>query len=195
MKQAQSNLDAGQFAAARTSAQAARDLGVDRAKADELTRSIDFAEALQAGRDALQRKQWSDVHQAVTRVFELNPANGEAKRFADEARKEEQIDGLERDALKAFFTGEYEKSVGLLERLILDAPDSGRGYFYLACNNAALGLLAGASGAAKIRQAQSQYARIRARQQDFEVDRRYISSKILQLLDGAPPSSQMRSPP
>jgi hypothetical protein len=184
MQEGQSGLRARQFASARASAMEARNLGVDNAKADDLVRSIDVSEALQAGRDAAGQKQWPDVRRAAARVYELSPGNAEARQLEDQASKGQAIDQLESAALKAFYTGDYATSIRLLERLVQDVPDSARGYFYLACNNAALGLRAGSGGSKLIAQARSHYARVLGHQKDFEVDRLYISPRILQALSG-----------
>jgi hypothetical protein len=185
-KQVQAEIGTRQFGAARSNATAARDLGVDGAKADELVKSVDVAESLQTAHDASSRKQWAEARRAAARVLELSPGNSEAKRLDDQAARSLASSQLERDALRAFYSGDYSASANLLERLVKDASDPARGYFYLACSNAAMGLLAGAAGEPQIARAQTQYARVRARQKDFDVDRRYISPRILQALDRPP---------
>src|SRR5262249_11889583 len=64
------------------------------------------------------------------------------------------------------------------------AADRDRILFYIACSNAALALLEGAGGKARLTRAQEQYRQLRTKDELFTVDRRYISPQILNSLHG-----------
>ncbi len=91
----------------------------------------------------------------------------------------------ERAGIEWFFRGRYEVALQILEAV--PAPRrSARGVFYLACSNAAAGLLKGPDGADLIAAARAQFAEARRRGLRPTAEERYISPRILALARNAP---------
>ena len=96
------------------------------------------------------------------------------------------VDDLERSALRAFYSGDYSQALALLGDARLKAVETPRRLFYEACSNAALGLLEGPEGEARMLTARAEFARANGLGASFAVDRRYLSPRILAALrDGA----------
>ena len=90
---------------------------------------------------------------------------------------------IERAALRAFFEGNYRTALTLLDNTALKQNPTPRRLFYLACSNAALGLLEGDKGRSRITAARVQFAQAKGLDSQFAVDRRYISPRILATLE------------
>lgn len=84
-------------------------------------------------------------------------------------------------AMASFFSGDYEGAVGQLRAIAAKAP-SPQGSFYLACSQAAL-VLSGLADRSTLDAARAEFARAGGADR-FAADRRYISPRILQLLEG-----------
>ena len=83
-----------------------------------------------------------------------------------------------RRGLRAFFAGNYRQAIGLL-----DGNSSPRSQVYLAFSHAGVGLLEGGTGE-RLSRARQLYARARAEFTLPVAERRYISPKILQAVEG-----------
>ena len=89
---------------------------------------------------------------------------------------------LEKAALQAFFQGNYLTALSLLDDSAFKQNPTPRRLFYIACSNAALGLLEGEKGRGRITAARIQFAQANGLDSQFAVDRRYISPRILDTL-------------
>ncbi len=85
----------------------------------------------------------------------------------------------------AFFAGNYEQTLTLLNESERSGALSPRGYFYRACSLAALALVASPRDTAKLGEARRQYGLAAARGGELARDRRYISPEILKVLAGS----------
>jgi hypothetical protein len=94
----------------------------------------------------------------------------------------------EREALLAFFAGDYARS----ERLLAPSFESGtltpRGHLYLACSYAASGLLRGQDGEARLQRARDVYRQALAKNAAFTADWKFISPRLREALEGRGPS-------
>ena len=108
-------------------------------------------------------------------------ARAEAARVAEAAEVSEQ---LERSALLAFYTGDYEGARAGLDRLISEAPTA-RAYLFLASSQVAAGLLGSEDQAVWLTPAAEDYQRAVREGVDPEMYREFISPRILQLLRDA----------
>ncbi len=88
--------------------------------------------------------------------------------------------GSEQTGMAAFFSGDYQRAASILSALAAGGA-SPRAAFYLACSRAALVLIGGADPATLV-DARTQFARLDLAR--FAADRRFISPRVLEFLQG-----------
>ncbi len=87
-----------------------------------------------------------------------------------------------RRALLAFYSGNYDLSQDLLDQVSAQKKDSAKVYFYLACTNAAMALLAQAEKRTQLlEQARRQFAQARTIDPNFHYDEKFISPRIISI--------------
>jgi hypothetical protein len=90
----------------------------------------------------------------------------------------------EQAAVTAYLSGQYDQTARLLASAAGGAGVSPRSTFYLACSRAALVIL-GQADPASLTEARAALARAGGALQ-FTADRRYISPRVLQMIEGTP---------
>lgn len=190
----------GRFADARSSAATARQNAGDqssRGQADSLGREIDSAVAQEANRaasrvrEALTARNVDGAQSQLAVLEGLDPNHSalaqlrrELTRVRDAIAALAAVARAEREAIFLFFSGDYQKAAGTLRRAIGSGHTSPRIHLYLACSQAALALLSGASrNEDLVQEARRQYALARPAENAFTADRRFISPRILELLN------------
>jgi hypothetical protein len=165
--------------------------GLERERTAELgQRIVAIQEKL---RGAVQGRRWKDAQGLVDQLARLDPSNPAlvsmrtaiTQGLDQDAAKltQGQLAAAERNGIVAFYSGEYAQAISLLQTLPSNSP---RASFYLACSNAALSLVEGQKDPTRLQTARQQYSRARASENRFEPDRKYISPRILRLLDASP---------
>lgn len=201
MEAARNALEQRRFASARSnaaSAAAAAGDAASRQQAEQLRRQIESTQESQekriAGliRDALRSRNARRAQTELSNLAALNPEHPGLRGFRSEIERLQRTLGMdasiartERTAIRLFLAGDYEKSAAELQRAVSSGMSSPRIYLYLACSQAALALLAGPSqNEALVQEARRHYTLARPSQNAFATDRRFISPRILELLDG-----------
>jgi hypothetical protein len=90
----------------------------------------------------------------------------------------------EQAAVTAYLSGQYDQTARLLASAAAGTSASPRSAFYLACSRAALVIL-GQADPASLTEARAALARAGGASQ-FTADRRYISPRVLQMIEGTP---------
>ena len=179
------NLAGKRFGVARAAARRAKALRVDDRRADAAMRQVDVEETQEQLRVAIEGKRWVEGQRLVARLEELSaPAETTIEPKAAIARGL-LVAGLERQALSAFYHGDYRGALTMLERATSQDPrPSPRDFLYMACSEAALALLDGRDVASRMEHARALFARARPQENDFSLDRQYISPRLLRELEG-----------
>ncbi len=208
---ARTHIQAHRYADARASADSAFKAAGDassRQQVEQLRSEIDTAEqrrrtqesgravklawtALAAGNPGAARSQ-------IEVIAGLDPQNSELPKLRAGLAKFEprppptttagaDIARIEREAMRQFFSKDYQGAKATLQSSLKAGRTSPRIYLYLACSDAALSLLSGPSqDAALLQQARQHYAQAKPQENGFAADRQYISPRILQLLGATP---------
>ncbi|HYM23809.1 MAG TPA: protein kinase [Vicinamibacterales bacterium] len=104
-----------------------------------------------------------------------------------ERRPLTEADKMARAGLRAFYQGEYHKALDVFERIPKNAAGSvarERVVFYMACSNAAMALLDGDQGSARLDKARKLFQLSQPEKNAFSLDRQHISPEILGALEG-----------
>jgi hypothetical protein len=181
--QAAADIDARRFDEARARVSEARGLGVDPGRVADLDRRLAIGSAERAVEDAIARRNWADAQRLAKELRQLDAGHARLAGFdAAIGRGLASITAI-RSALRAFFGGDYQQTLRLLEPLSRNPDATPRMLFYLACSNVALALLEGPKGQVRLEQGRQLYARVRANASELASDRRFISPQILQALE------------
>ena len=184
LTQATDEMTAGRFESAKSRTAEARTLGIDMARVDDVERRIDIAVLEGRTQTALAGGDVKEAQRLVGELRTLDARNGRLAGFETAITKAitDGATAVMRTALRAFFSGEYQTTIRLLEPM--DAgPQSPRALLYLACSHAALALLEGPKGTARLQRGRELYARVRQATAKFAVDRRLLSPQILRALE------------
>jgi hypothetical protein len=187
MNAAKAAFTAQRFVDARQSANAAKALGVDNQQADDFLRSVDVQDLTAQVNAQLTQRAWSAATPLVDRLAALDSNNATvrtARQTIVRGVAEDNAKGLERSGLGAFYRGNYREALGTLGKVPAELT-SPRVLFYLACSNAALALLEGEKGTTRLQRARELFRRARPQENTFAVDRKYISPRIIRVLEGA----------
>ncbi|MEW6368141.1 MAG: hypothetical protein AB1714_26230 [Acidobacteriota bacterium] len=182
LRQAEQALSARNYGQAKTLANQAGAANLDPQRVGNLLRSIDVAENVENLRKAAERSSWVEAQRLSQAIEKLDPRNADLARFRaaiEQGLATQGVDELEKSALVAFYSGNYEQSASLLDRVAAQKKDSGRVYFYMGCANAALALMQGKQGDALMQKARQQFAQARRLNPSYQYDTKYISPKIL----------------
>jgi hypothetical protein len=150
----------------------------------DLLRRVDLEEALEGARTAVDTGNWTEAERLIARARAIDPRNPALASLA--ARTEAGLGALhagdlERAALRAFFSGQYQETVDLLAKVLARSGASPRAYFYAACGSAALALVDG--GAERLAAARDLFAKARPFSDQLTADRKYISPRILRVIE------------
>jgi tetratricopeptide (TPR) repeat protein len=96
--------------------------------------------------------------------------------------------GPEREALLAFFAGDYGRTEQLLAPLFESGTLTPRGHLYLACAYAASGMLRGRDAQARLQRARDVYKQALAKNAVFTADWKFISPRLRDALEARDPS-------
>ncbi len=184
----EAELTAKRFGQARRLGLESSAFGIDPARAQGFLRRVDIEEALEGLRSAVAARNWTEGQRLSARLKALDPANLELAalvRRIDEGVVTLAAGELERAALRAYYSGQYQETLDLMAKLMArtGATPSARAYFYSACSHIALGLLEGGTDPTRLTTARELYAKARPLANQLAADRRFISPSILQALD------------
>jgi hypothetical protein len=167
------------YAAARDYAVRAAASGADPTAVERLQRDIEVGQSLERMRAAIERSDWAQAEAAGRRLSALDPDNPEGMRLRALIPSREDRGSAERQALLAFYSGEYQTAVALLEELLSDRP-SAKLHFYAGCSYAAMGFLKPHSGEL-LNKAKEHFLSTRSLSPNFRYDSKYISPRVLEL--------------
>jgi hypothetical protein len=181
LDQAQADIDSRRFTPARSAVKSASDLGADSAAVGSLLSRISIGEAEETVRTSLASGDTKAATAAIRALSGLDPRNRQLAAFT------QSLDALtsgdaQRLGLLAFYRGDYDEAIRVLQPLALRAGVPPRVHLYLACSNAALALFGRPDAASRLRTARDQYRK--ATGSDLAADRRFISPRILRTLAG-----------
>ena len=91
----------------------------------------------------------------------------------------------ERASMIEYYSGNYQKALSAITDAEKSAPLSARGYFYRACILASLATRGKTMNQGQLREARRFYTLAAQQPAAFKDDLRYVSPRILQLLQGA----------
>jgi hypothetical protein len=182
LSEASAEIDAGRLSTARERLTEARGLGVEPDRVVDLDRRLAIASAERAAEDALAGRDWREAQRLVKELRLLDPRNRRVADFDAAITRALAAVATLRGALRAFYDGDYNRTITLLEPMTRGDVAT-RAIFYLACSHAALGLLAGPEGRARLDQGRQLYARVRTAAPELAADRRLISPTILGALE------------
>jgi len=178
-------LAAKRLTTARQAANDAKALGIDAVRADALLKRIDVEDAVESTRAALAAGNVADARRLADRVRSLDAANTELPAILkqiDQLVAASATAALERTAMRRFYSGQYRQALETMSPLLAQSGGSPRIYFYAACSNAALGLLE-PNGDERLKAARELFAKARPFANELAADRRFVSPKILEVLD------------
>ena len=184
---AANDITGGRFDDARSRASEARTLGIDNGRVDDLDRRIEIGVTEASTQTALTRQDWPDAQRLVQELRKLDPGNARVAGFEATISKglASAASTVIRSALRAFFGGDYQRAISLLEPITTGAQPPSRALLYLACSHAALGLLEGDSGSTRLQKGRQLYTRVKGETKTFAADRRFISPQVLRALEAS----------
>ncbi|HYM26464.1 MAG TPA: hypothetical protein VEU08_24770 [Vicinamibacterales bacterium] len=174
----------GQYAEARVAVGRARALNVDNAAVDAAQKTIDIQDYQKQISTQLAARRWTAVNQLADQLAVLDPANPlvqSARRDVAHGIASDEARVHEREGLSAFYRGNYQGALDALAR-IADDVRTPRDVFYQACSTAAIGLMQ--NDKTRLERARALYLQARSKDNPFTVERKYVSPKIVGVLDG-----------
>lgn len=185
-------LQSGNLMKAQDFASRALQMEQDHPQAKELVQRIRIRQELDAALFSASKKDWKNARFHALEVQKLDPANPELAKLMAALQKKEAPpppppDPLaqQRDAaLLAYFTGDYEQAAKILSD-VNDKVGSTQTLFYLACSNAALGLMRGPNGKELLARATRQFAMVKQMEPGFVADPSLISPRIIRIYQQA----------
>ena len=140
---AQAAMAAGRFDEARRLASQAADAGASEAEVGDFRRRIASAEATQRAREAMARKDWAHAETILQDAVRAVPDDASLRTLLQEVKRalDARPTPSERDALLAYYSGDYERAAALLESIRRTGQPSARALLHLACSHASLALL------------------------------------------------------
>jgi len=178
-------LEAGlSAAAAERFGQAAEELAEIRRIDPNADAAARLERRIEEARAAAARRELTVVEPPP--AFTPKPTAPETATPAPEKRPLSEAARMERAGLRAFYRAEYDKAIEVFERIpatdaAADVPRD-RVLFYMACSTAALALLEGDKGTARLQKARELYQQSQREKNPFTVHRKYISPRILDAL-------------
>lgn len=150
----------------------AADLQVEQAK---------FLSLLEQAKRELRLKNFQKARQTASLAFALGIDNRKAELLLQEIDAAENLQSEETAAIVAFYSGEYQKAIRLLENLVSRKKESERLYFYLGCSQAALAFLDTGNRSQLLQKARLQFAQAKRLNKSLTHDTRFISPRILEV--------------
>jgi tetratricopeptide (TPR) repeat protein len=187
--QAQRALNEGRYDDAEAAAKQARSLNVDNAAVDAFVLKLGMVRGNSRLQQQLRgnpslpelRKLLSEYEGPGVSVEEIRrriTASEAGEATAARARGE-------RASMVEYYLGNYQKALSAIADAEKSAPLSARGYFYRACILASLATRGKTMNQAQLREARRYYTLAAQQPAAFKDDLRYVSPRILQLLQGA----------
>jgi hypothetical protein len=179
---AQRAFDSGQLGNARQAVSQAAALNVDSAALEPLTRTLDVRETSDRIRALLQSRSYAGLGPLLDKLGTLDPRNPLIAAAQREQAATLGNSQRERLALSEFYRGRYDAAVAALSQIT--GGGSPRTRFYLACSKAALALIEPDAARRQSLEAEALAAidPVRVQLQSLELDRRYVSPRILVVL-------------
>jgi tetratricopeptide (TPR) repeat protein len=186
LDEAQTLFKENRFDEAEAIAKKARAFNVDNAAVDALLQNIGRARLTARLQQQLKaspglpelRKLLSEYENTGISVEEIRRRIAAAEGAISAARL-----AVERNGMIEFFSGNYQKALGVFAEAEKSAPLSARSNFYRACTLASLATRGKATNQSQLREARKYYAAAAAENAAaFSRDLRYISPRILELL-------------
>ena len=186
--QAQKSLSEGRYDEAEAAAKQARSLNVDNAAVDAFVLKLGAVR----GNARLQQQLRSNPSLPELRKL-LSEYEGTGVSVDEIRRRITAAEGAEAAATRArgertgmieFYTGNYQKALAAITDAEKSAPLSARGNFYRACILASLATRGKTTNQAQLREARRFYTLAAQQAAEFKGDLRYVSPRILQLLQG-----------
>ncbi len=189
LRAARDQIRENRFSDAHSALDAAAGLGIDQSRVDTVAGELRRAEAADVEgsfRRALQAERVGEAEQEMTRWARIDPSSpGLAGARSSLDKLKDRLGALlvERQGVQAFLQGQYEAALQTLTGLVKRGGASPRAQFFLACSQAALGLLQGGA-TSQLAGARATYRAARQQQGQFTRERRFVSPRILQVLEG-----------
>ena len=185
MAQANRALESAQYSRARDLTAKAKSTGVDPARASAFLKSIDLAEQESILEAALRNSDWTKAQASLAALENLNPGDPRIASFRERIERglnNQNAEQLEEAALEAFYTGKYNESIALWERILEKENDSVVAHFYMGCSQATIGLLADEKEQHELlAKARTHFAAARRIQPGLIPDSKFISPGVLQI--------------
>lgn len=186
LDQAQKLLAESRYDDAESAARQARGLNVDNVAVDTVILNIETRRRTATLQQQLKGNPGlAELRRLLSEYENTGIAVDELRRRIAAAEAIDARASAERIGMIEFYSGNYQKALGALAGAEKLAPLSARGNFYRACILASLATRGKATNQAQLREARRFYA-LAAQQADaFKSDLRYVSPRILQLLQGS----------
>lgn len=184
--QAQRFLAESRYDDAEDAARQARGLNVDNAAVDTIVQTIDIRRRTARLQQQLTgNPSLAELGRLLTEYENTGVSVDDVRRRIAAAEAGEARATAERTGMIEFYSGNYQRALTLISDAEKIAPLTARGNFYRACSLASLATRGKATNQAQLREARRYYA-IAAQQPDaFKNDLRYISPRLLQLLQAS----------
>jgi|GEM_PF-3265342 len=138
-------------------------------------RKIEIAALITEIRKQLNAKSWSNAEKTATALQQLDPSNSEYRRITL------WLD--ERKAMIAFYSGDFDTSIQLFQKVSAAGKTDATTHFYTGCSLAALGFFQGVKGKPLLEKARQEFVASRSLQPNMDYDRQFISPRILKLYE------------
>jgi tetratricopeptide (TPR) repeat protein len=187
---ANAQLQQGNLQAAEGNANAAlevatrRNLPAERSRAEGVLGQISGMRTATRIEDAIKRRDAATARREVDALVARSPNYDTTplRRQVDQLERELQAGQLQRDAMRAFYAGEYQQSLSLLRQMDKLGAMTPRAHFYRACSLAAMVSTMTTPSDDRMAEAR-QSLRLAARApNEYRSDLAYISPRVLQLL-------------
>jgi len=185
-------LDQGNLEHAKRALERAHQLAPDDQSISDLLSQVRMMQSGQTAVDlagieaALGRNDWTEAERLLKSVTARAPSNPHLADYRARIRQgiEQtlEIHESEKQALLAFYNGDYRAAIATLEQLIARQRNSPRFEFYLGCSKAALALMSPEAEMEKMKQeALQHFGQVKRLDPGFRYDSQDISPLILEL--------------
>jgi hypothetical protein len=176
---------------AQEAALKAKALGISDPRLDDMLAVTEHAVQLDELQRLVARKDWSAAQRRARELATRNAQDPDLLRLAgviEQALNDRPRIDAESAGIRAFYGGRYSEAIDLLIPLSAGPSPSAKALYYLACSQAALGLMRGPEGQEHLAKAAANVATMRRMKLPAPlVDVRLISPRILHALEGDKP--------
>ena len=187
--QAQRSFSEGRLDDAENAAKQARALNVDNAAVDAFLAKLGSSRNASRLQQALRGNPGlAELRKLVSEYESTGVSLDELRRRIAAAEAAEAAAGrarAERTGMIEFYSGNYQKALGAIADAEKVAPLSARGNFYRACILASLATRGKTTNQAQLREARKFYTLAAQTPDAFKGDLKYVSPRLLQLLQGS----------